>query len=347
MSSRGFSVYSDHALYYDSPAPSQYLTAIQPTTLNKMLTQNRSLWIITTLLVAGSVFLLKGGPDYYAPRSIKCFWDLGHILYFALMAMLLSRARIGRRMPLMWQWISILGITLVIGIAIELLQYGTARTPDSGDILRDLTGSLLILVFGPLGSRLQPAVRRHSLQFSVIALILLQVWPLVRSLVDEAIAWYQFPLLSGFETPFEIDRWAGGDRLSVETATPISKGNLLMLSLTTDKYSGATLKYFNGNWTSARTLVIRFYNPDASPLQITCRIHDQQHSDSNEEYEDRYNQSFLLAPAWNRITIDLEEVRQRPSGREMDMSRIRGLTCFAISLPSPRVIYLDEVRLAY
>lgn len=251
------------------------------------------------------------------------------------------------RMSLLWQWTTILTITFLLGVSIELMQYGTARTPDTGDVLRDLTGSLLVLVFGPAAAKLRPVNRRFFLQLSVIVLTLIMVWPFARSLIDDAISWYQFPLLSGFETPFEIDRWEGDGRLSVESEMSISNGNILKLSLTTDKYSGTSLRYFNGNWTSVSSLKMSIYNPDTNPLWIVCRIHDLQHSDGNEEYEDRYNHSFLLLPGWNHIKIELSEVEDSPSGRSMDMSRIRGIGIFTVSLPAPGVIYLDDIRLSF
>ena len=227
------------------------------------------------------------------------------------------------------------------------MQYGTARTLDTGDVLRDLTGSLLVLVFGSLGSTLKPASRRLSLQLAVLVLSLVQLWPLTKSLIDEAIARRQFPLLSNFETLFEIDRWAGSAELSVESMPSISQSKLLKLSLTTDQYSGAALNYFDGNWASARTLKISLYNPDADPLQVTCRIHDLQHADGDEEYEDRFNRSFRLMQGWNHIEINLNEVKESPASRSMDMSRIRGLGIFVVSLPTSRTLYIDNVQLSH
>ena len=310
-----------------------------------MFNKNVRLWIYGVFLAIGSVLLFLGGPDYYSSRSFKSLWDIGHIVYFVLFASLLSRWSLVSRMSLAWQWAIILVSTLLLGVSIELIQYGTTRTPDTGDVLRDLTGSFLVLVFGSLGLKLQSASRRLFLQFSVLVLLLVQLWPVTKSLIDEAIARYQFPLLSGHETPFEIDRWTGSARLSIETIASISQGRLLKLSLTTDQYSGAALNYFDGNWASARTLKISLYNPDADPLQITCRIHDLQHADGNEEYKDRFNRSFLLIQGWNHIVINLDEVEQSPAGRSMDMSRIRGLGLFVMSLPAPRTLYLDNVRL--
>jgi VanZ family protein len=311
------------------------------------LHKNDRLWIYGILLAIGSVLLFLGGPDNYSARSFKHFWDLGHLLYFALLTGLLSRWNPVARQSLPRQWIIILAITLVLGTLIELMQNGTTRTPDAGDVLRDLIGSLLALVFGSMRLKLKPAGWRLSLQALAIVLTLTQLWPLARSLTDEAIARHQFPLLSGFETPFEIDRWSGSAKFSVVTNTAISENRLLAISLTRHHYSGISLNYFDGDWSSARTLKISLYNPDASPLQITCRIHDLQHADGHEEYNDRFNRSFNLTQGWNHIEIRLEDVKHSPADRIMDMSSIRGLGLFTVSLPAPRTIYLDEVRLVY
>jgi len=312
-----------------------------------MPNKNNKLWFIGILLGIGSILLFLGGPDYLSSRSFKHFWDIGHIFYFALLAVLLLRCKPVCQMSLLKQWVTVLTITLVLGVLIELMQYGTSRTPDTGDIVRDLTGSLLVLVFGRLGARLQPASRRYTLRLIVVMLTLVQSWPLAKSLMDEAIARRQFPLLSGFETPFEIDRWEGDDRLSIDSVMFAPENKVMKIWLTTDQYSGVSLKYFNGDWASARRLQIRLYNPDTYPLQITCRIHDRQHTDGNEEFEDRFNRSYLLTPGWNRIEIDLDEVESSPANRQMDMGHIRGLMLFAASLSKPRILYLDEIRLGY
>jgi len=312
-----------------------------------MRRKNHASWFISILLLIGSVLLFIGGPDYYSSRSFKAFWDLGHILYFALFNILLSRWSIVSRMSLTFQWVTILTITLLVGVTIELLQYGTPRASSAGDVLRDMTGSMLVLVFGPLRTKLKSSRQRFVLQLSVVLLTLVLVWPLAKSLVDETISWYQFPLLSGFETPFEIDRWEAGSALSVESLPSITDGKLLKLLLTTEQYSGVSLKYFNGNWVPARALRISFYNPDSYPLRIVCRIHDQKHIDGYKEYDDRYNRNFLLMPGLSQVEIDLDEVENSPLTRDMDMSRIRGVGLFVVSLPAPRTLYIDEVRLVY
>ena len=303
-------------------------------------------WIYSVLLAAGTVLLFLGGPDYYSSRSFRHFWDLGHVVYFALLATLLFRWRFVAQMSLAGRWTVILVITLLLGVSIELMQHITARTPEYGDVLRDFTGSLIALVFISPKPRLRSVSAGNALRISVLVLLLIQLWPLTRSLVDEAFARHQFPVLSDLETPFEIDRWAGNAILSVQTMPLISRGKLLKLSLSTDKYSGAALNYFDSDWTSFNTLKISLYNPDSGSLRITCRIHDLQHADGNEEYEDRFNHSYLLTQGWNHIEIDLNEVKESPANRRMDMSLIRVLGLFVTSLQAPRIIYLDNVRLS-
>ena len=303
-------------------------------------------WIYGVPLAIGSVLLFMGGPDYYSSRSFTHAWDIGHIIYFALLTGLLSRWRFVVNMSLAGRWVLVLAITLLLGVSIELMQHGTARTPDIGDVLRDMTGSLVVLVFGSMRAGLRPRALRLSLQAVVLLLFLVHLWPVTKSLVDEAIARHQFPILSDFETPFEIDRWTGSARLSIETVPSIAHSRLLKLSLTTDHYSGAVLKYFDGNWTSAGRLEFSLYNPDEDPLRITCRIHDLQHADGNEEYEDRFNRRYTLIHGWNHIDIDLDEVKRSPARRNMDMSRIREIGFFVTSLPASRIIYLDNIRLS-
>ena len=311
-----------------------------------MRNKSISFWLISILLIIGSILFFIGGPDYYSTRSLKHLWDFGHILYFALLTILLSRWSVITSKTLIWQWVLILTITLFTGVAIELLQYGTTRTPNIGDVLRDLTGSLLVLSFGPLANKINSSKRRHGLQLSAIALTIFLLQPLMKSVIDETLSWIQFPILSSFDTPFEIDRWSAKG-LSIVSIPKISDSKLLKVSLTTDRYSGVALKYFNSNWKSFSTLKFSLYNPDTTPLQITVRINDQQHNDGYEEYEDRYNRSFNLTPGWNQVEIDLDKVKNSPANRNMDMNHINGFGFFAVSLPSPRIIYLDKMQLTY
>lgn len=306
---------------------------------------SRRPWLTGVLLATGSVLLFLGGPGYGSPRSFQHGWDIGHIIYFFLLGSVLVRWPVVACRPLPVQWIVILGITVLLGTAIELLQKDTGRTPDVDDVLRDLVGGLVALVFAAPSARLHPPALRTGLQAVVLLLLLDQLWPVARSLLDEAIAWRQFPLLSGFETPFEVDRWSGDATHLVVSDPSIASGRVLKIMLDTGPYSGVALKYFEGDWSAQRRLEFSLYNPAAEPLEVTCRIHDRLHDSHGEAYPDRFNRSFLLRQGWNHLAIDLAEVAASPAGRRMDMRRIRGVGIFVKSLPGARTIYLDDMRL--
>jgi VanZ family protein len=303
-------------------------------------------WIIGIMLIVGTVLLFRGGPDYDAPRSFKHGWDIGHIIYFALVAWLLSGWRpIARQSPAR-QWAVILCITLIAGSLIELAQQSAAlRNPDINDVLRDLTGAVLILSFGPACANIRSRQWKVLVQCAAAGMLLIQLWPLAVSLLDEAIARARFPVLADFETPFEIDRWRGAPGLSVASRPLAPAGKALKISLTTERYSGAGLFYFEGDWKGFHSLEMSVYNPGAEPLLVTFRVHDRQHTLQGHKYEDRFNRRVLLEAGWNQIEFDLNEVAAAPAHRGMDMGQIRGLGIFASALHEPRVIYLDNVRL--
>ncbi len=287
-----------------------------------------------------------GGPDYESSRSFKEFWNLGHIFYFALVTWLLSKWMLIRQQSVPKQWLTILFISLFFGILIEILQYGTERTPDMGDVFRDLTGSFMMLVFLPIYSNIITNRKKNLLKAIAIILVLIQLLPLTISLADEIIARQQFPVLSDFETPFEKDRFEGKAKLAIKHIPSLSSSHILEVSLTTEKYSGIGLKYFPGNWYDYKTLQISLYLPHAKSLWIVCRVHDMQHTQGKQQYNDRFNQRFLLKQGWNNIKINLKDVISAPKNRNMDPRQIRGIGLFVVSLQEPQIIYLDNIQLS-
>lgn len=315
------------------------------TECGKLSTGKRGTWALAFMLLVGTVLLFRGGPDYESVRSFRHAWDLGHIIYFALATLLLTGWRPVARQSLAIQWTLILCITLVAGVLVELVQGGMQRNPDINDILRNMTGSMLILSFGPPGVLVRPRQWKVLLQVAVVMVLLLQLWPLAKSLFDEHAARTRFPLLADFESAFEIDRWKGEEGLSVVSLPQATAGKVLKVPLSTKHYSGAGLFYFPGDWKQFGFLYISVFNPAGQPLPVTFRIHDRQHTQGDRSYEDRFNRRVLLRPGWNHVEFDLNQVASAPTHRRMDMGSVRGLGIFVTSLDEPGVIYLDNARL--
>ena len=85
--------------------------------------------------------------------------------------------------------------------------------------------------------------------------------------------------------------------------------------------------------------------PEPEPIDLTCRVNDTAHNHRGYHYEDRFNRTYHLNPGWQTITIPLEEIRNAPRQRPMQMEAIDNFAIFAIRLTRPRTIYIDNVRL--
>ncbi len=287
-----------------------------------------------------------GGPDYYSTRSFKAFWNLGHILYYALMCVAIFAFTRKSQHSVRFQISIILVVTLLLGVVVELVQAaGFNRTPDIGDLFRNFIGAVVGIAFFLPGRKAFFKGALWLLQAFSIVLVASQIYPVAAALTDEYRARRQFPILGDFENPYELQRWTGSADRAIDGRIVFAGEHAMRVSLGTTLYSGVSLEYFTGDWAGFSQLQCSIYNPDANPLSITCRIHDVVHIQGVQRYEDRYNHSFILAQGWNTIRIDLEDVKKAPANRIMDMGHIRGVGIFATRLPRPRVIYIDDVRL--
>lgn len=165
-------------------------------------------------------------------------------------------------------------------------------------------------------------------------------------LIDESIARKQFPVLSTFETPFEIERWSGNNSALTIDHDIVKYGkSSLKVSLTTAQYSGVYLRYFPEDWRNFSFLRLAIFNSSSELLKIHCRVHDRLHVINGFPLNDRFNGSFILDRGWNTITIPMEQILNAPVSRTMDLTNIKGIGIFVIRLPTPEIIYIDHVRL--
>jgi VanZ family protein len=302
---------------------------------------------LSFLLVVLFALFFFGGPNDQSSRHFIAFWNLGHILFFGLLAyQLFSRGKwlAGRFSA---QALATLGICLVLGALVELLQYNFHRTPDVGDVLKDVIGGL-VGIFFLLSSR--RTLRKRILtafQIITIGLVGLQVYPVLAALADEFLAREQFPVLSSFETPWEITRWRGSAGFAIDRSVHMDGKCSLRVQLGTGRYSGITLIYFPGNWQGAKGVRLNVYNPTDQMLPLTFWVQDQAHDKGRFRYTDRYSHPYSFPKGWTTIFVDVQHLCSDLNGRPMDTGHMEALGLFAKALPKPRVIYVDDVRLVF
>ncbi|MDD2465716.1 MAG: VanZ family protein [Desulfobulbus sp.] len=302
------------------------------------------------LLLCGFPFFFYGGPGYHSTRSFQALWDLGHILFFAIATVWLFRLlrkRIGR-----WAFPRLLlfffvGI-LIFGVVVECLQMSTGgRSPDIMDVLRNQLGCLIAFAWYIRPDRLDRALAIHRFfRSAVLFLLLLAALPLARALIDEHLAAQQFPVLADFETPFEQTRWVNDRQMHKETTLVRHGKTAMRVQLSTAKYSGIALFHFPGNWQGYYSLHCSVYNTQSTTLPLNLRINDLEHKQHGSEFADRFNKTFPLQPGWNELVVDLNQVRNAPKGRKMDMAHIEGFGIFVVQQAKPIEIIIDHVFLA-
>lgn len=279
-------------------------------------------------------------------RLMTEIWITGHILIFFLGAYLFYsfNPRFKNRLAGS-QILFVLLAALAASLAIEAIQtFIPGRYPSIRDMAANIAGVLLYLSFihRRISAKLLP------LHASAIALTALLLYPVFVSAADRVIADARFPVLADFETPLEKTRFRGNRSLLKITDKHAFQGNhSLQMDFTTQIYSTHSLSYIPGNWKEYSHLKAAVYNPGQKQVKLHIRIEDTQHTQAeNQQYTDRYNSSFILPPGkWQKISIPLNEIKNAPKNRKMDMEQISSIMFFVARQPEPLTLYIDDIRL--
>lgn len=303
--------------------------------------------LLMIIVLSTTPLLFIGGVDDSSYRSLKLLWNLGHIPFFYLWTFLF----------LNWQKtyflkkpttssLLVASLALTAGLSIEYLQALIGRQFSWQDLGYDMTGAILAIGHQLHLKKILPAYL-NKISGSICLLLFFAVCiPSIIAITDEAYAYYQFPVLADFSSPFETKRFAGSGSLSRISEQRNSNNKLIRVTFNTDQYSSLALKYFIGDWRQFKQLRFDVLNPDTETLQLTCRIHDQQHRQNGYNFNDRFNRHYSLDKGWHQVTIALDEVKISPQGRPMDLAKIAGFSCFTMALPQVREVLFDNFRLA-
>lgn len=297
-------------------------------------------WLSGLFILIVTPLFFIGGPDAASPFLLKTLWNFGHIVFFAVLMLLIQS-----RKPIVgWrQWLLLTLVAVVIGITIEFIQHFVGRNFSLDDVLHNLFGVWLGLFWGQKPTRLI-----WLLRFFCVLLIAPALWLVIDSGAAHLTLRNQFPQLSSFESRHELQQLQANN-----AQVKIHQTKLLQthgthaahITLATRPYSGVSLLGNYGDWSGYATLVMDLHNPDSEPLTLVVRISDSQHDRGENKFDDRFNRGIVLRQGWNKLRIDLEDVRTAPRGRAMQMDAIGNVTIFAAQLTEPREFYLDNIKL--
>lgn len=304
--------------------------------------KKRLRWLLPLGLLFTSLFFFIGGPDASSPLVFFYVWDLGHVVFFFLLVLCIEAVR-----PLHfwrdWLWVS--AAVLLLGLIIESLQYHIGRNASWDDVLHNLYGVFLGLTFSGGGI---------TNKFLLAGLRLLSVAVLIPSLWAASCAAYadlrmraQFPLINNFESDYELRQVVRiGKSIREQSNRHATNGNYsLAIDLGSEKYSGVKWLGRYGNWSQYSYFAMDIFSAADEPFDLILKIADLQHDMGENLLTDRFNRSITILPGHNAIRVDLQEIKNAPAGRAMQMDKINCLELFSVSLDAPRVIYVDHLRL--
>ncbi len=295
-----------------------------------------------------AVAIVAPDPDPYR-RSLLHFHDFLHVPGFALIVgALLVGFDTTYDAPRRLRFRRLLGVSAVatvIGVGIELIQWLVGGSADPWDVARDGGGIVIAGLWAASRWREVRVAARRLLQGAALALAVAFLLPTLDALLDEAYARHQFPVLADFSTRAELTRfdWSAQSRAVLEPADRADSGHrVLHLFLSPGTYPGLTFEFFPRDWRGWSHFVLVCTNPGGAPFPLTIRINDLKH---NQEYTDRYNGTFMLAPGVSEIRVPLADVEAAPRTRKLDLGNVALVVAFSYNLREPRELLIRQIRL--
>ncbi len=303
------------------------------------------------LLAAYPLLLVAALTFVHLPwdtRLAGAFQNAGHVPLFGLLVLVFLRIlprRIGESHPPSRSRSAIaLGLTLLTALLSEGIQSLGFGDASIGDLVRDMAGAIAFLCLhagwtGPQAGWIRWVRFTAGGVILGIAALPSLVWSTAYVARNQ-----RFPILldggSYLARLFVEYRNADGSSGAPPAgwAKP-SSTDILRLALKPGRYSGLVIHEPVADWSAFTQLEVEAFVPDASPLRVTLRIDDRPHRG---DFQDRFNESFPLAPGLNRIRIPLSQVREAPRDRFLDLTAITAVHLFASRLDRPRALFIGR-----
>jgi hypothetical protein len=107
-------------------------------------------------------------------------------------------------------------------------------------------------------------------------------------------------------------------------------------------YPGVEIWKMPRNWTGYDALEFYVNAPEAAGETLHIRIDDRE---TNEEFESRYQGYRKLEGGSQRIVIPIDEIRNGPAGRKLDMRRIHRMVVYLYNQERRVTLTIDDFRL--
>lgn len=325
---------------------------------DKIAMKNSLPIVMIFLAIAAIIFILL---KFNLPGN-TFFWreihNFGHIPLFGIMAALILNLSFIFLQTIIQKrylhYILAFCITVMLGVILEFIQISGPRDADIGDIWRDIIGALIFLgiylIYDSKMTDLFSIMKKRVKTIVIIGLLILITLSILPAVIWGGAYLYRdwnFPTICGFESILE-NKFFRYQNAILEITTPpegwlgIKSEHAGRLTFMPAKYPGLNIEEPYPDWTEYGVFCISIYSELENPVALYFRIDDLHY---NQTWEDRFNYSFTVLPGYNQIDISIEEIRQGPVNRKMDMTAIANILLFAHNPLDTFSVYIDDIIL--
>jgi VanZ family protein len=281
------------------------------------------------------LFFVPLPEDFKRYRWLSIPSDLVHVPLLGLLAWGLQA-----RGPLRGRPVAAAVATVLVGLAIELVQSVTGRAMSLIDLALDASGAGLAVCWAR--RRAWPAAAlAAALALSLVA-PLRHLWPEWGIIAAERLATRRFPLLADFETGVEMGNWSANQNGRLRRVSRAEGGHALSITgAPPEIYPGANFNGFPRDWTGHRRLEWDARVVSADSARFIVRLDDFAARRDGAWLGAR----FTAGRAWRHYvwepTARLSHKPSRPQRRD-DMD---GLTFYITRPAAPVTLEIDNLQL--
>lgn len=298
------------------------------------------------IIIFLSIFLFVDDEVQQEHRLIVDVWNSGHLFLFALISYGYFSLDSKVNHSISYKIILTTIISLILGSAIEIIQFLLHRGFSKGDIINDLLGGYIGLLALAVFNKQQTLKLKATALILIIFCFAAGLRNMEKNLLDEWNMRQQFPVLSDFENQLEMSRWENR-RTVLQRTQEFTKTGVysLKISFLPGRYPNISLEHFINNWSDYKAIRYSIYNPSNKIHTFQMKVYDKKHNSRGRNYNDRFNHKISVAPGWNTFNIPLTDIINAPKNRLMNMQQIKGFSLFTDQLKQPLTIYVDNIHL--
>lgn len=273
-----------------------------------MLIWNNLYRNLIVVVVIGLFFLPIPAGNLWWREAVNS----GHTLLFIFLTFIIHHRVKSRSQNLstLVQFIWVLVLGLVLGVAIELLQTLVQREASLNDLYRNFVG----IVAGLCMLAALSLKKSHNHKITVVFLLLCGGGFLTVGMVPLAqLSWHYVERTNAFPVIVDFDsNWSS-------SFVNYDKGN----------YPGISIIETEPDWSRYSSLHFSIDSVSEQDIHLILRVHDVLH---DQELSDRFNVNLQVKPGLNEFKFTLNQIQHGPVDRELDLTNIEGIILFSREL---------------